>query len=686
MSKTKYLDLRSKTSLGNEKSQCSGNRSSEGMTSSSEVNYLQPIWDVVTYKCTNEDNIGQEEEASVATIISNPYEDDESDHQTILLDSGSLWEQRWFAKIFQYICMGCTIETTNGGDLPGEDLKNDLRLTLIRDSVSANLGLATLIIMITLMVCDLLFSKLILLFRHDIIMQDLRFELHRVQTTFANGSQIIREKECSSWSNLTIEYRETFRKIEKIASRLTAIGMPARSFLGVWFFGITITALSPFVIYCWPTIYISSIEYEVIKTKTMALIIQPKLALRLLSVHLSNIMHDLSRISLASFSSSKITREQTNFQKQLIAIQHRAFIRPQTISCLFSSKWRLGVVRFSLIVIIFCLIFAALVSVGAVLLSIGVDILRNTQQRMRDMLCKYLHGSEFFLVNPIVVSIKPLRSEQDRLDYNQFFHDYFLNKEINLIYYGLVYIWNCVWLEFKYYIDPPGVLTLLELFILLVVLCVCISFWNLIYLLEYLRISTILFQVLRKLTWCSKYIESSSGYIDQYNVETYLTVALINYEYFRRQFRHFQVIIQLIIYLIALLAASVFLPIYFIASHFEADAKVFYLFVSVFIVIILNIYLTLALYTPRLIESIMKQVLILSAQMESKQPQMQMLRAMQLWRKLLMDTQDITRFSGVTFLGFSLTYRNLIAMNVNIVGLFLLMWRVFKNLSSSGQT
>lgn len=610
-----------------------------------------------------------------------------------------------FARLFSIFSSGCTLGrtaptviTTKDEESNSEEIRKNFRTDVVLNFRRKTLLFYSIqfsiMSLISLIVYDLFCSKLPLIYKHDMTMQALRNQLKLLKYS-PSSSSMIKSYDCANWTTLPTSYRKIYKEVELISFSLTELGMPARANLGIYFTSLISAAMSPFVFYCWPTLFLLLAEGRRIRAPSLAFVLQPDLAMQILRKRIRNIARDFQKGPVSLITPNKLVelekvycknREQSvEFLKRICS---SPALQQQVVSSICSYAWRLGFNRLGLFVLISLFFITNMTANGLTLSCTLSDTIRNLEQRLNEIRCQYIYGTSYIHANPIILGLRTIKAE-DKIHYEEFYKEYLhINTQndvdqdnssiLDYIKYSLAYLWLLMRLEWFYFVDWIAFCTFLETAILLGVLGLCISFWNLVYVMEFVRTSTLLYQVLARLKWCCKQLEQVASFSEAQDqaTELSLVMAFVEYEYFRRNFCYFQQITRLMVYISMLLMASVFVPVYFIASSIEADLRLFYAIVAISIMWIVNTYLMIALWVPKLIANIMKQLMTLAAQMRCVRPDLQTMRVLQLWRLQYLDAQDLGRFSGVSFFGYVITYKNLVAINVNIIGLLLLVWRV----------
>lgn len=153
-----------------------------------------------------------------------------------------------------------------------------------------------------------------------------------------------------------------------------------------------------------------------------------------------------------------------------------------------------------------------------------------------------------------------------------------------------------------------------------------------------------------------------------------LTIAYVNYQLYHHQVRPFRTLATFLLFQACAFTATSFGYLYLIAMNIGTRFKFFSTFSSICVIIFLNIYLVMSSFTSKLMEDIMRRIIRLLGEL-AHLPELNLLPAIENWRRQLLSEQELNLFTSTRLFGLSVSYKRLVAFNTYLAGIYLLLWR-----------
>lgn len=176
------------------------------------------------------------------------------------------------------------------------------------------------------------------------------------------------------------------------------------------------------------------------------------------------------------------------------------------------------------------------------------------------------------------------------------------------------------------------------------------------------------------------YSSSSAGlnrpcFVDQ------LIKVYLNYELFRRQNPSYQMVLNLLLPQVALFSTVSLICTYLIAIDLDLSNKEIVLFASTCVMVSANCCMLVSAYKSKMALDIMRYLYYLVAQcsvdgLAHEQTKSQFVIPVDLWRRQLLDEDDLKRFYAAKLFGYYVTFENVMSMNAYFLAIWLIMLRI----------
>ena len=355
-------------------------------------------------------------------------------------------------------------------------------------------------------------------------------------------------------------------------------------------------------------------------------------------------------------------------------------------------------------------------SLSSILFTLALqayDLWQHSEQRLAELRCNEANSEASqqlvsFFATPIMLGLGQLEPNDQEA-----FRSY-LSQCASAQRLGQASSWTCIYarinlsygIEIKYSLGWSAILLMLETFAMAVLISIWATLWTLLYALEFVQIVTCLLEVGHQLERCNQRFEQERqehlmrskkrrrghrliglnlANSTRIRLDEQLAATYLLYEQFKRQLKPFNKLTQFNTYQASLLASAGLVGLYIVATSLESNSKLFVFLTTLFMLAYMDLFLFAASFTPRQLENLMSQISSLLANL-SERKRMAARRASaaligcasltKLWQRQLLTEQEIDRISAAKLLGLHVSYRKLIAFNVNLFGLWLIMWRV----------
>lgn len=192
-------------------------------------------------------------------------------------------------------------------------------------------------------------------------------------------------------------------------------------------------------------------------------------------------------------------------------------------------------------------------------------------------------------------------------------------------------------------------------------------------------------QIANQLHNCTSAVVESRQHLGAHNARerwrrttSLLTISYINYELLRRQQGAHRKLTGFLINQVAVLASVVFAISYLVACQLKFDRPSYQTAIlTMFILILANIYLLLASVSAKLYERLMGELSKLVANLTSDQQLADSLM-LELWRRQLLDDDEMSKLTSNELLGAKISYENLIALNAYMLAFWFITMRILQ--------
>ena len=602
---------------------------------------------------------------------------------------------------------GASQKATNFDKIEQHRSSSDLRRHIVFNWSSRNpralvIRLVFLLIIIR-MTYDLLVHT-VLLFEHDRSIQLLRNEL----TSDKQAAPLSRN--CANWTQMSPTYQRLYEQTVEMSFKMNQYGVGMRSSTGIIFLQTLIIASTPFAYYLWPAWFLGFTNS--IQSCAIASLLQPRLAMRRLRAEMHDILSGLhqgrTRVTTSRWMPDNflhghqldddraLNAEQIAMQSLMDSVGTRA----SSVPYVATVGWHATFIKASLFILAGYQCLSVMITILFAALTILHELWQHTEQRLAELQCNQSAGmgqlTRMFPPNPIILGLSPL-SKADQGAFVGYLNSCVSSngRQDNFWACTLARIELTFFVERKYLLGWRATMTLFEELFMLTCLCFWAVLWTSVFFLEFAQIVTTLLQVHSQLDRCIQLLirqrerlhmpSHPEGDSERLELNERLAVTYLLYEFFRRHLRPFNKMAQFIIIQVGLFTLVSLAGLYLIATGFDSHRKEFVMAFTLIIICFMNIYLLAASFVPRRFEIVMLQIVRLLANLSDYQrlaagrPDVALIGGASLvniWQRQLLGTTDISRLSVAQLFGMHLSYKKLVALNVNLLGLWLLMWHV----------
>lgn len=273
-----------------------------------------------------------------------------------------------------------------------------------------------------------------------------------------------------------------------------------------------------------------------------------------------------------------------------------------------------------------------------------------------------------------------------------------LEFEPHALYDGSIgYLLYLMLLELRTFFDWPHALFAGEWFLLTVFLPVWPTLWGSIYILGTIDKFAWLVQVERQLSWCAnesraigqeheleREVRGLKRSERRHRLLERLTSVFVHYQLYKLQHKPHRMISNFVVSLLAILTALTFADLYLISTNMQTRLKFFTTIVSAAIIMTFDFYMILSSLLPTRMEYIMRDLVEMLAQLAHK-PQLIVVPTLDIWRRQLLADYELQIFSSTRVLGISITYKKIVAFNVQLLAIWLLLWNVISFAPTNGR-
>ena len=529
-------------------------------------------------------------------------------------------------------------------------------------------------------------SAMVKLFKHDQLLQDLNQEASRLMDD--SGDARLKRFACLNGQNLSKIYLEKLGKLNNLSGKLVSRGIYLRSLFGTYF--LLMTMLAPIATMFFTLTCYHLYRKDRIRADTLAMVLSPfearkfnqaqvDVAIETLQMQLSQRMRQIKMhrrtqwahfgriesykdMNVRTFGTLMFVVEQHKRRKKLLCLleqlKREKLVRP----CTSSLSWLHGLIHmhhfarygFEAQTMAFVLIHMTYLQLA--------EASNHLAQHLADLRCKQIGQVSVFhrLVN------MPSLSQTDSSKLEQF-----LQREPTLF----ESVCLILPIELKYLL--PNVRSFIHLAEVLV-LCLVASalgiWWVTALIREYSFQVTHLVQVRAQLESINRDLLSDLV-PDALELESKLLISYLNFQIFRARYKSFHELKHIVMLLGSCLTVWTFALLYFVASRFETDNRLMILIVAIGIMIYINVILFTASHASRVLRGIMEILVAVLSELEKFYPELnQESLVADLWRRQLLSETEIIHCSATRLLGINVTHTKLIAINVNFVGLCMMMF------------
>lgn len=523
-----------------------------------------------------------------------------------------------------------------------------------------------------------------LLFKFDSIIADMQPALRTLPTGGAYEPPIKLDAHGDILCALRgdIDYGPAFNWAQflVVVNWMDGLGVAQRAQLGVIFLSVITIAGGALIFYCFPQVFVLFRGRSVRLDSVVCMVDAPGERRRLLA-ELDQVICDLwsssdwtRRESLQKMRLAANWRERSLFLKLLASVRDRQLVRPVVLS----ARWRSDMQLFALLLL---KLFAFTSFVGAhlgLIFSYLFELYLQTIERHNQLECQRWHpnGTLFKPTMPPTGPTKGLFLDSaEEAAFRAFSGD-----SGALLYLMLRF-------ETRHLLSVRVALYYLATTLMIAVLSACSVLWTLIFVVSFYDKIAWLSQIRGQLACCSQQLAGGAQPMEL--LPKRLIIAYINYELFRRQYAPFRSLTKFLAVQVLAFAACNFYALHLVANRSVIKLQFFSMVISCLVLFTLNLYLAVASYATRQLELLIHDLSNLLAHVTRHQPKLLTGVVVNLWRRQLMDRHEIHSFGSTQILTLNISYRKILALNVQLIATFLLLSRVMSKLqykSDSNQT
>ena len=549
-------------------------------------------------------------------------------------------------------------------------------------------ALQLLATILTLYVSYDMSSAMMTLFENDQLLQDLNHEASRLAR--ASERSNLKRLGCLSGQNLSKHYVDTIGKLGVVGKELDSYGVAIRSQIGINF--LLMSILAPlasvdFVLTCW-----HAYQNDQMRADSLAMVLTPLEARKFNQAQVEAIfatlrMQLLDQIKLSELGAGSTSphsdrpesyprgtscsteplqtvKKQNERRRKLLRLldelSRGRLVRP----CTHSFNWLYGLIH------IHHISKASFNTEGKFIVSSALTYMNLFEaynclaQHLAEMRCERVGQVSLFHQRAPI----PVLSQTDWAKLEQF-----LNREPTL--YETIYL--VLSMELGYVLpDARYLIHLFEVLFLCLVLTALGIWWIATNIPEYSFHVTQLVQVRAQLESIRRSLaaDSATRASDEINLESKLLISYLNFQIFLRRYGSFHELKHLVMMFGFSMATWTFTMLYLVASRLETDNRTMIIGVSFGIMSFINVILFTASHASRVLRDIMKNLVTVLFVLNQHEPELSRESlVVDLWRRQLLSEAEVIHFTATRLLGVNITHTKLIAINVNFVGLCMMM-------------
>ena len=384
------------------------------------------------------------------------------------------------------------------------------------------------------------------------------------------------------------------------------------------------------------------------------------------------------------------TQRRQTLPKILDEIHNKRLARPFFLS----TNWQRSITGSVYLNLLACLAVAALFVTAYIVLPCSIESCSYFDQHLSELKCKRQadglneKNQTILSLASRIFAIQPLSRDDEAL-YEPLLSSSILPTWSERTYFGM-------FVELKYlFHNTAAYLLALKVTLPYAITCLWSTFWYIVFSIDFVVNIGSLLQIRAQLSSLRRHLNSNElkqkptpqtegnsngglvNKMDLSQLELKLTIIYINYQLFRKRYSPYHEIKQLILGQVLGLTIWCMALLYFVASTLETTNLALVITSSGLVIFYLNLVLLMASYVLRLISRIMRDLLIIHANMVEVLPERSIaeLPILDLWRRQLLSEHEINLFTATQFISISVTHRRLVTVNVHLIGLWLLLWK-----------
>lgn len=540
-----------------------------------------------------------------------------------------------------------------------------------------------------------------IIYKHDRLLFNLTKQYEQFALDQAKNQTKL-NYDCAILANMSQKYQSTYRSLEVASEQLEMFGYKERSQPGYCVLCYTIIGSIPMLFYFKPHLYF--ILGNDIRSESLAAILKPRLYFKLVNKqidciidkfrhqgnnnwHLARRRANLTPVRHQPKRMSNDNEQETvKFRSLLDEVEKNKLAMP----CTEDAKYLVRFIGMSLRILVAFILISSSFTLFVVIVPRINDLWQHKEQRLGDIRCKQHYGHQAIFAKPKLLGLDQLTSS-DYEKYMDFYNKYHLNDIacFNAFSQGhyecfnfkqLYRHWSLVYqVDFRVYFDLASSIGFVTLILSSVLISMWTSLWSFLYVIEFCRINALLSEIKYQLEMLNECLANRI----ETNIELELVIIHIKLELFRQRFKYSQACSQFLLGQAVLFAVIGLTPLYVVVTTLDINAKGYVLFASFCLTCYINIYLFTASYTPRLLEKTIKLLAQFLAKVCLYRQDLQSTLAVEMCRRQLISNREIRHSASLSVAGVPITYTSLLTLDINIIGLWALMWHVQERLYSS---
>lgn len=493
-----------------------------------------------------------------------------------------------------------------------------------------------------------------------------------------------------------VDSTESWKRLEMYNSWLFNSGFSLIAMPGIGLLIHMIISSQTFIFYYLPMIYLKARKISV---DYLEFVLQPKKFLSNLNLELNLLIDELienhrnsnfvtkstlndtencylsSSNNLSPLQSNRsksaqtIAKKDDQYTRILKQIKYLRLVKPANVS----SRWHRNLVKLNNTFVLGLFLIAVFAQTAYLSTFILVDLVVMSHNRLQSMSCSHSLGPNATFLGSFTPIVQ-FSSENHLATYKSHLNGG-KNDTIDLLNLALT-------IESKYYLNRAMLwFHLLEVCVAFVNCAFWSGLWANFYLIGLIDKATWIGQIRRQTNECirlsnlqklHKSTRMSFNHRDELELIKMLTITLLNFELFRRKHSKFKSLKNSLFGHFAFFSFVSFSAGYIVARRIHNYYNGYVVIPSTIIVIMMDLYLISSSYLSKKIERLMRDMTNVVARCYSERINTDLEYPLQLWQRQMLTEAELNTVFASTFLGFYVTYKTIVAVNVYLILLWLL--------------